>query len=248
VPVRGFLLVGAVFAAAALHASCATGSDFGDDDAAAVTGSGGGFTGVGSTGTGTKTGTGSGTGTTTGGSTDCREDAAEPNDTCEMAASTDSVSDSTTTPSVITGTLTNADDEDWFSFDTVDVSEAMGNGYHVSIRFSAPAAANDEFSFDIIRGSACAVPDAKHSNLKAYDWCVDGTAMSAGAPIGEGACSSEEGSAPCTDHSRPYLLRVHRDPLYVDPAGSCVEYTLEIKARGGDTCDFGATCDPQISE
>ena len=59
----------------------------------------------------------------------------------------------------------------------VDVTEAAGNGYHVQIRFTAPIDANDEFSFDIIRGGACAMPDAKHSNLKEYDWCVDGTSV-----------------------------------------------------------------------
>ena len=177
----------------------------------------------------------------------CQVDATEPNETCADAKAVGSVTDANTTPLTISGRLSSANDVDWFTFDTVDSDEGTTNSYHVHIEFTAPVPTNDEFTFDIIRGSTCAVPDAAHSNLTEYDWCVDGTGTdSSGATIGEATCGV---TAPihCGPHDKPYLIAVRRKPA---ATGTCSEYTLKITAKGG-TCDFSqatGACDPQVQE
>lgn len=175
----------------------------------------------------------------------CQIDASEPaNNTCSAtAASAGSVTDANTTPLSLKGTLSADGDEDWWKFDTVDSDETTTNSYHVKIEFTAPAS-NTEFVFDVIRGAKCGTPDAKHSDLASYDWCVDGTGTVGGKTVGEKACGA---TAPihCGPHTKPYLVRVKRK---AGAAATCTEYTLTVTAKGGGTCDFTQACDPQISE
>lgn len=177
----------------------------------------------------------------------CQVDSTEPNDTCATAAAVGTVSDADTTALTITGHLSSDTDEDWYTFNTVDTDEVTTNSYHIKIVFTAPVT-NNEFVFDVIRGNQCAAPDAAHSNLTSYDWCVDGTGKDAsGNTIGEAACGI---TAPihCGPHSKPYLIRVHRA---AGAKGTCTAYTLAITAKGGGACDFSqatGACDKQVSE
>lgn len=175
----------------------------------------------------------------------CQLDASEPgNDTCSATAtSAGSVTDANTTPLAIKGTLSSATDVDWWRFDTVDSNESTTNSYHIKIEFTAPTT-NSEFTFDVIRGAACATPDSKHSDLTSYDWCVDGTGTVGGKTVGEKACGA---TAPihCGPHTKPYFVRVKRKS---GSTPTCSQYTLTVTAKGGGTCDFTQACDPQINE
>lgn len=238
---RLLYLVGVLALTGAAHASCATGTTLGGVGGG---GEGGALTGAGGSGTGPSGPGPAGPGSSTGGSVTCDLDEHEPNDACASAADAGSVADDTTTALQIRGTLTTGTDEDWYEVATVDAPQATGNSYHVRIRFSA-STSKSEFSFDVLRGGGLCAMDATHSDLKEYDWCVDGSSMLGGEPIGEATCGAPMGAA-CTDHSKTYLLRVHRDKGY-SQAGSCDEYVLEVTAKGGE-CDFTAACDPQTTE
>jgi hypothetical protein len=173
----------------------------------------------------------------------CATEASEPNDTCAKAGAAGSVTDANTTALSIKGQLSSDTDEDWWTFDSVDSDEGTTNSYHIRIVFSAPAA-NDEFVFDVIRGDACATPDANHSNLKEYDWCVDGQGTVAGKAIGEKVCGPTA-AIQCGPHTKKYLVRVRRK---AGVAGTCTSYTLTVTAKGSGNCDFSKACDPQVSE
>lgn len=170
------------------------------------------------------------------------------NDTCASATPSGTVSDANTNALTLTGRLSSDTDEDWYRFETVDADNGAQNDYHIRIRFTAPAPSNDEFVFDVIRGSTCASTDAKHSELTEYDWCVDGAGTdSGGAAIGEGSCGPST-SRHCGPHDQSYLVRVHRKAGAV---GSCSSYTLTVTAKGGDACDFSqatGTCDAQVNQ
>ncbi len=178
----------------------------------------------------------------------CRVDATEPNETCADAKQAGSVTDANTTPLVVSGRLSSDGDVDWYRFDTTDAAEAGTNSYHIRIRFTAPVPNNDEFVFDVIRGDTCATPDAKHSNLTEYDWCVDGTGTDAsGKTIGEATCS-DTGAIHCGPHTKPYLVAVRRKN---GATGTCSQYQLGITAKGGGACDFTqatGACDAQVAE
>jgi hypothetical protein len=148
-----------------------------------------------------------------------------------------------TTALNITGRLTSDADSDWYTFDTVDSDEGSTNSYHLKIGFSAPPS-NGEFVFDVVRGGACKVPDAKHTELLDYDWCVDGSGKVGGKDVGEKSCGP---TAPlhCGPHGKKYFVRVHRA---IGVAGTCAQYTLTVTAKGGGTCDFTQACDPQVDE
>ncbi len=167
----------------------------------------------------------------------------EPNDTCAKATAVGSVTDANTTALNITGRLTSDADSDWYTFDTVDSDEGTTNSYHIKIGFTAPPS-NGEFVFDVVRGDACKVPDAKHKELTDYDWCVDGSGKVGGKDVGEKSCGP---TAPlhCGPHGKKYFVRVHRA---IGVAGTCAQYTLTITAKGGGTCDFTQACDPQVDE
>jgi hypothetical protein len=173
----------------------------------------------------------------------CATDAGEPNETCATATAAGSVTDANTTALTIKGRLSSDVDEDWWSFDAIDFDETTTNSYHVRIVFSAPAT-NDEFVFSVVRGDACSVPDAKHSNLTEYDWCVDGQATVGGQTIGEQTCSAT-GPIHCGPHTKKYFLKVSRK---TGAAGTCAEYTLTVTAKGSFNCDFSKACDTQVSE
>ncbi len=167
----------------------------------------------------------------------CPCEVGEPtsNDTCASATSAGSVAESAAQPLTLTGRLSGDTDVDWYRFDTVDDGPTTGgNGYHVKIRFVTNP--NDEFIFDVIRGGTCADPDAAHSSLVEYTWCVDGT----GSPTrGQGACSAT-GTPGCQSQSSTYLVRVKRKP---GVAGSCARYMLEAyahKPSGAADCDFSS--------
>src|SRR5262249_34811385 len=146
----------------------------------------------------------------------------------------------------IAGTLSDESDEDWYTFDTVDTDEKIGNSYHIEIAFTANS---EEFVFDVVRGEACTGADMSHSNLTSYTWCVDGTSGGdGGMPIGEKECGKfDGGTSACGDHSTPYFLRVHRNPSYTAP-GSCSTYNIKVTGRGGTKCDFTQACDGQTTE
>jgi hypothetical protein len=243
-------LVCAACVLGALVFSCAEGSTLsGDAEAAGSTGSpagsggAGGTSGSGNTSGSNGSGSNSGSG---GGSGDCPDDDHEPAESCAAAKAMGQVTDANATALEISGTLTDATDEDWYSFETLDSDEVTTNSYHVSIVFTSPAGVNDEFSFDVLRGGACGSGDARHSDLKTYDWCVDDAGTLGDVPIGEAICGTA--TAPCGNHSKPYLLRVHRDPQFAYSAGTCATYTLSITAKGSGQCDFTGNCDPQVSE
>ena len=133
---------------------------------------------------------------------------------------------------------------DWWKFDTVDSDEGTTNSYHIKVSFSAPTT-NDEFVFDIVRGDPCTdTPDAKHTSLTSYDWCVDGSGTVGGKTVGEKTCGT---TAPihCGPHSKPYYMRVKRK---TGATRSCTQYTLTVTAKGTMTCDFTQACDPQIDD
>lgn len=173
----------------------------------------------------------------------CAVDAGEPNETCAAATPAGSVTDANTTALTIKGRLSADNDEDWWTFDTIDSDEGTTNSYHIRIVFSAPAT-NDEFVFSVVRGDACGAPDAKHSNLTEYDWCVDGVGTVGGQTIGEQNCSAT-GPIHCGPHTKKYFLKVHRKS---GAAGTCGEYTVTVTAKGSFNCDFTKNCDPQVSE
>jgi len=178
----------------------------------------------------------------------CQDDKTEPNDTCAAASAEGSVSDADTTAITISGRLSSDSDEDWYKFATVDSDEGSTNSYHIKIVFTAPLPTNNEFVFDVIRGSTCAAPDSAHSNLTSYDWCVDGNGKdSSGVTIGEATCGTTS-TIHCGPHDKSYLVRVHRNPT---ATGTCKSYTLAITAKGGGACDFSrpsGACDKQVSE
>lgn len=173
----------------------------------------------------------------------CAIGSQEPNDTCATATPAGSVTDGNTTALTISGRLHSDNDEDWYSFDTVDADEGTTNSYHIRIVFSSPAS-NNEFVFDVIRGDTCATPDANHSGLTEYDWCVDGQGTVAGKTIGEKVCGPSD-PIHCGPHTKKYLLRVKRK---AGVAGTCAEYKLTVTAKGSGNCDFTKACDPQVSE
>lgn len=177
----------------------------------------------------------------------CKVDAAEPNDTCGQATDAGSVSDANASSLNLIGTLSSDTDVDWYKFNTVDSDEGTTNSYHVKIKFTLPADAS-EFVFDVIRGNQCGTPDAKHSNLSSYDWCVDGTGTDAsGATIGEQKCGPN-GPIHCGPHTKMYYVAVHRK---VGAAGTCTQYQLTVTAKGTGSCDFSQTtgaCDPQVND
>ena len=168
------------------------------------------------------------------------------NDTCANATPAGSVTDANLTALNITGRLTSDTDEDWYSFDTTDADNGTQNDYHIKMKFTAPVPTNDEFVFDVIRGDQCdPAPDAAHSNLTDYDWCVDGTGTDgSGTTIGEATCGPTS-TIHCGPHDKKYLVRVHRK---AGAPGTCTEYTLTVTAKGGGTCDFTQACDSQVSE
>lgn len=180
----------------------------------------------------------------------CQEEANEAaNNSCAGAKTlgpVGSITDANTNAVTMSGRLTSDTDVDWFMFDTVDSDEGSTNSYHVSIRFTSPSS-NNEFVFDVIRGDTCGSPDAAHSDLTEYTWCVDGTYTipGSGEVIGEETCGP---TAPrqCGPHSKPYLVRVKRKP---GATGSCIEYTLTATAKSAPgMCDFTMACDPQVDQ
>lgn len=160
------------------------------------------------------------------------------NDTCANAVFVGATSDTSTNPVIIRGRLTSDTDVDWYSFEMIDTPQSNTNSYHVAINFAQPAN-NEEFRFRIIRGVNCGIPDAAHSGLTSYDWCVNGDSGS----LGEAPCSAT-GKKHCGNHSRLYYLGVYRKE---GATGSCSEYVISARADGG-ACDFGASCDPQQNE
>lgn len=160
------------------------------------------------------------------------------NDTCDTGSFVGATSDTSTAPIVIRGRLTSDADVDWYSFEVIDDDEINTNSYHVEIEFAQPTL-NDEFRFDVIRGGSCAVPEASHSGLTNYNWCVNGD----DGDKGEATCS-KNGPKNCGPHTALYYLAVKRADGFT---GTCAEYVLTIKGNGG-ACDFSNMCDPQVSE
>lgn len=196
------------------------------------TGHAGGGSGTGAGGSANTGGDGSGAG--------CPADK-EAGNTCATAKNAGSVADDVDTPLVLEGALTTSDDEDWFTFETVDKPEGVGNRYHIEIAFKT---ATDEVVFDVLRAASCGTPSTTSSDLKAYTYCVDGQmTMPDGGLVGEQECGMYDGGAgTCGDHSSPYFVRVHAASTYKG-GGSCGSYELHVTARGGQPCDFTQSCE-----
>lgn len=166
----------------------------------------------------------------------CALDSTEPNEQCSAAKTVGPVSDGSATPVVVTGTLSGANDSDWYQFDASDVAETTTNSYHLSIHLTAPSP-NNEFVFDVIRGSNCS--GTAHSAFTDYDWCVDFTS----GTLGEAVCSAD-GDVHCGDHTSHYFVRVYRK---AGATATCTQYKLSIQGAGASSTACGAsdTCDPQ---
>ncbi|MBX3126739.1 MAG: hypothetical protein KF718_08470 [Polyangiaceae bacterium] len=174
----------------------------------------------------------------------CKLDAAEPNETCATATDLGFITDANTNAITMKGTLSSAADVDWYTFEARDHNEGTTNSYHVRLQFTIPAN-NSEFQFDVVRSDTCKVPDAKHSSLTSYNWCVDGNGgLLNGKPLGQSVCGPTA-AAHCGPHTKRYYVRVKRTQ---GAPGTCAEYTLTATAKGGGTCDFTQACDPQVSE
>jgi hypothetical protein len=166
----------------------------------------------------------------------CAVDLGEPNGTCASATGGGTISDSGGSITM-SGTLSAANDVDFWQFDTTDTNEASTNSYHVSLSFTAPAM-NDEFVMDVMRGAACNdAPSGPSTGITSYDWCVNG--KSADGTKGEGPCGPTA-PAHCTDHSSKYFVRVYRK---LGATGTCTQYTITATAKGG-ACDFTQQCSP----
>jgi len=164
----------------------------------------------------------------------CPVEAGENNNNCAAATGAGSVSDTPGGFIDIIGTLSSANDVDFWQFQTVDTDEVTTNSYHVSIDFTSPMP-NNEFQFDVIRGDVCSdAPTGPGTTLTSYDWCVDGT----NGTEGEGVCSPT-GPVHCNNNSSKYYLRVFRK---MGATGTCTQYTIHVTAQGGDPCDFATKC------
>jgi hypothetical protein len=169
----------------------------------------------------------------------CAVDADEPNGTCAQATAMGTVSSTSTTPIILTGTLSSDTDVDVYSFMSTDPNPSGTNPYHVSIAFTAPTS-NTEFVMDVIRGTVCTdTPTGGAINITSYDWCVNGMGMVAGAVVGEAPCGPTTPNVPhCADHSSKYFVRVHRAAAMM---GTCAQYSITVTGSGG-TCDVTQTC------
>ncbi|MEZ4376310.1 MAG: hypothetical protein R3B07_36230 [Polyangiaceae bacterium] len=175
----------------------------------------------------------------------CKVETTEPNESCGAATNAGTVSDSSLNALNISGRLTSDNDVDWYTFQTDDSDESTTNSYHIQIDFTAPVPANNEFEFAIVRGDACATPDASHSKLTSYTWCVDGTGTGPlGETIGEQTCGPQA-ARHCGPHGKKYFLKVSRK---AGATPTCDEYRLTITAKGSFNCDFSQKCDPQQDE
>jgi hypothetical protein len=154
--------------------------------------------------------------------------------TCATALDVGMVTSVSSTPIVITGTLSSANDVDVYTFNTVDTNQTTTNAYHVSISFTQPVA-NTEFVMDVERGTPCIdTPSGGGVDVTTYDWCVNASNGTAGeAPCGPTATNH------CTDHSSAYYVRVHRAAGVTTP--TCTPYQLTITGGGG-ACDLTQTC------
>jgi hypothetical protein len=158
----------------------------------------------------------------------------EPNTDCALATNAGSVQDVGGTPLVITGDLSNPTDVNVWTFTANDIAETNTNSYHVAIKFTAPTP-NNEFVFDVIRGSACSdTPTGATTDVTSYDWCVN---ASNGSTQGELSCGPTA-AVHCNDDTSPYYLRVYR-AAGVTP--TCTQYQITITGGGG-TCDLTQSC------
>lgn len=180
-------------------------------------------------------------------------DGPDSNDACANPIPVGFVNDSTSSELVITGTLSGFDRVNWYVFDTYDTSSntlALGSApYHVSIRFEQPAP-NNEFRFEVIRGSNCSAA-LNGAPLVAYDWCTDFNGTRDGNLVGQLSCGLVNGQNWCGDNrpggnSSKYFVKVYRDPGLATSEFSCREYKLVVKGVGspGDewTCGESDVC------
>jgi hypothetical protein len=126
----------------------------------------------------------------------------------------------------LTGTLSSANDVDFWSFNSVDANEGSTNSYHVNIHFTAPMP-NNEFLMDVIRGGPCvANPTGPGTAITDYDWGVNGQL----GTTGEAPCGNVAGQAHCADHSAMYYVRVYRK---AGATATCAQYSISVTAKAG---------------
>lgn len=158
-------------------------------------------------------------------------------DSCATATHMGSVSDNGS-PLEIAGTLSEPGRENWYAFDSFDTASKTAlsgtTSYHVSIRAQLPLP-NNEFIFDVIRGSECAA--AANSGLLAYDWCADFT----DGDKGQLACGTQVGRPHCGGNSSRYYVRVYRDPAVPESNHTCRTFKLTVSAKGSPGDEYG--CD-----
>jgi hypothetical protein len=165
----------------------------------------------------------------------CQVDSNEPNGSCAAAKAMGTVTDVGGTPITIQGTLSSDTEQDYYTFDTIDVTQPGTNSYHVAIAFTQPSP-NNEFLMDVLRGGPCLdTPSGPGTAITAYDWCVNAT----NGTMGEAPCGTTTVNLPhCTDHSSIYYLHVYRKP---GVTGTCTPYEITINGGGG-ACDLTQTC------
>jgi hypothetical protein len=165
----------------------------------------------------------------------CAVNAGDADGLCDMAIQAGSVSATTGSPLVITGTLSSATAVAVYHFTSDDSGGLTNtNPYHVSITFTQPTT-NTEFVMDVIRGATCSdAPVGATTDVTSYDWCVDATSATAGeAPCGPTAVHH------CTDESSDYYIRVYR-AAGVTP--TCTTYELTVSGNSAAVCDLTQSC------
>jgi hypothetical protein len=163
----------------------------------------------------------------------CAVNTGDADGLCDQAIMAGTVTSTSTTPLVITGTLSSATAVAVYQFTATDTNEVTTNSFHVAISFTQPTT-NNEFVMDVIQGDPCNdTPTGGSTNITSYDWCVNATNATAGeAPCGPTAVHH------CTDHSGDYFVRIYRA---AGATPTCNTYELTITGGGG-TCDLTATC------
>lgn len=169
---------------------------------------------------------------------------------CATAIPVGTASDSGTGLEII-GNLPGFDVEKWYRFETTDTLASTRTGsskFHVSVRVGEPSP-NNEFFFEVIRGSSCA--GASNKGLTAYDWCADFTGTRDAQTVGQGACQGPPPSTGSPNHcgrgsASRYYVRVYRNPDLPQDAYTCRTFKLTVQATGsrGDAyaCDESSTC------
>jgi hypothetical protein len=152
------------------------------------------------------------------------------NNTCDKATDLGELGDVSSTPLSVTGTLSSDTDGDWYAVLAKDVKQdPNSNSFRIHVEFLAPDGnPNNEFLFDIIRGSTatpCTAQTTGKTSLLQWDWCADSTTTPA--------------KPADADQSAPIRIHVFRSP---SATATCNNYTLRITNGGSGACPAQDTC------